>query len=166
MQPTRVTRRSAVPDPTHQGIERELTRLFRSGQHMHRQMQAPSATPDSLEKAGYLLLARLVETGPTRLTTLAEVACVDASTVSRQVGHLEAHGLVARSADAADGRAVLLRATDEGIALLTRTREARSRFIAAVVAEWPPGDRTEFGRLLARFNEGVARWSHIRQESS
>ncbi|MDP9241397.1 MAG: MarR family winged helix-turn-helix transcriptional regulator [Actinomycetota bacterium] len=154
------------PGPTAGIIERELMRLVRAGHRVHRRMQAAGDAPEQLERAAYQLLAHIVESGEVRLTALAELACVDTSTVSRQVSHLEAQGLVARTTDTADRRAVLLRATDEGVDLLTRTRAARGRFIAAVVADWPAADCKDFGRLLTRFNDGVARWTSIRQETS
>jgi DNA-binding MarR family transcriptional regulator len=154
------------PGPADGIIERELMRLVRASHHVHRRIQAAGEAPEQLERAAYQLLAHIVESGEVRLTALAELACVDTSTVSRQVSHLEAQGLVAREADTADRRAVLLRATDEGVTLLSRTRAARGRFIAAVVADWPADDRKDFGRLLARFNDGVARWTSAQQETS
>lgn len=165
MQVSEPTLESIEPGPADGVIERELMRLVRVGHQVHRRMQAAGDAPEQLERAAYQLLAHIVESGEVRLTALAELACVDASTVSRQVSHLEVQGLVARTADAADRRAVLLRATDEGGDLLTRTRAARGRFIAAIVADWPAGDRKDFGRLLARFNDGVASWTPVRQET-
>lgn len=141
-------------------------RLVRAGHQVHRGMQVAGDAPDQLERAAYKLLGHIVEAGAVRLTALAERACVDASTVSRQVSDLEAQGLVAREADEADRRAALLRATDEGIKVFTVIRAARGRFISAVVADWSPDDREHFGRLLARFNEGVAQWTSARQETS
>jgi DNA-binding MarR family transcriptional regulator len=148
------------------GIDRELMRLVRAGQHVHRRLQASGEANIQLERAAYQLLAHIVEAGEMRLSALAEIACVDASTVSRQVGHLKAQGLVARESDSADRRAVLLRATDQGVELLTATRRIRRRFINAVVADWSPEDRRQFGRLLARFNDGVAQWTPVRQETA
>lgn len=155
-----------MPNPADGVLEGELMRLFRSGHQMHRQMLAAGDASHQLERAGYQLLGHIVQVGEVRLTALAELACVDASTVSRQVSDLEAQGLVTREVDSADRRAVLLRATDEGTKLLARIREARSRFVNAVVAEWSARDRQDFGRMLVRFNDGVARWTSERQETS
>lgn len=144
-------------------IELELTRLVRSAEHVHRRMQLSGDAPNQLERSAYRLLAHIVEAGPVRLSTLAELACVDSSTVSRQISQLGAQGLVARQTDPADGRAALLAATADGIRLLTLTREARSRFVRDVVDAWPAADRRDLGRLLSKFNDGVARSLPARQ---
>ncbi len=137
-------------------IERELIRLVRSAEQVHRRMQLAGTAPHQLERSAYRLLAHIVESGPVRLSTLAELACVDTSTVSRQITQLETQLLVTRQTDPADGRAALLVATDAGTKLLAQTREARTRFVRAVVEDWPANDRRELGRLLARFNDDVA----------
>lgn len=147
-------------------IERELTRLVRSAEQIHRRMQMSGDFPHQLEKAAYRLLAHVVTAGPVRLSMLAELACVDSSTVSRQISQLESQGLVTRQTDPADGRAALLAATAEGSRLFALTRQARGRFVREVVASWPASDRDEFGRLLAQFNDGVAQPVPARQGAS
>ncbi len=147
-------------------IERELTRLVRSGEQVHRRLQMTGDFPQHLERAAYRLLTHIVEEGPVRLSALAERACVDSSTVSRQISHLETQGLVARQPDPADGRAFLLAATPDGARLFTQTREARSRFLRDVMASWPAADRKELGRLLTQFNDGVEQPLPARQAAS
>ena len=147
-------------------IERELTRLVRSMEHTYRRMIQAGDFPHQLEKAAYRLLAHIVDGGPVRLSTLAELACVDTSTVSRQVQALEAQGLVTRQTDPADGRAALVAATDDGAKLLAITRETRSRFVRDVVQSWPAADRSDLARLLTQFNDGVTQSTPTRQGAS
>ena len=148
---------------TYEVIERELTRLMRSLEHAHRRMLQAGDVPHHLERAAHRLLAHIVDGGPVRLSVLAELACVDTSTASRQISQLEAQGLVARQTDPADGRAALLAATDDGAKLLLRTRAARGRFVRELVGAWPSTDRKELGRLLTQFNDGVAQSTSSRQ---
>src|SRR5689334_4970114 len=62
------------------------------------------------------LLGRITDTGPARLSSLADWQEVDRSTMTTQVRRLEALGLVERSPDSLDGRAVLVTATRAGAA--------------------------------------------------
>ncbi len=149
-----------------EAIERELMRLVRSLERVHRSLQGADDVSHRLERSAYRVLAHIVDAGPVRLSGLAGLACVDVSTVSRQVTDLEAHGLVVREVDPTDGRAALLRATDRGDKLLRLTRESRGRFVREVLASWPAVDRHELGRLLARFNDGISATALVRQESS
>ncbi|GGM44927.1 MarR family transcriptional regulator [Longimycelium tulufanense] len=146
---------AAVSPPTEpelavaDAIGMELVRLMRLMACAHAQIA--KANPDGLEKAGYILLSTLIESGPLRLGELAEKVYVDASTASRQVADLVKAGLVERQADPADGRASLLALTAAGRELLEHSRHRRSEHIARMVATWPAADRLELARLLARF---------------
>jgi MarR family 2-MHQ and catechol resistance regulon transcriptional repressor len=65
-------------------------------------------------------LETLVESGPLRLSGLAERLFLDKSTTSRVIGTLVKKGYVEQHADAADRRATDLRATVRGRRLYTR----------------------------------------------
>ena len=81
---------------------------------MRQQLAASRSTSgDGVEWAAYGLLFQLVNDGPRRSSALAETACVDPSTVSRQVAQLVKAGLVERQSDPEDGRASLLVATEQ-----------------------------------------------------
>jgi DNA-binding MarR family transcriptional regulator len=96
------------------------------------------------------------EHGPLRLTALAEVATLDASTVSRHVQHLEATGYLARTPDPADRRATLIELTGSGQALLRQALAVRGRLLDDVLAGWAPADREALARLLSRLAEDMA----------
>ena len=59
----------------------------------------------------------------TRVSLLAERAQVSKQAMAQLVAHLEAHGYVERVADARDGRAKLVRATDRGREVYAIARE-------------------------------------------
>lgn len=114
--------------------------------------------PDGLdlERGAYILLSRIASGGPARLSVLAEDVCLDLSTVSRQVGALESAGLVDRSVDPTDKRAVLVVATATGQAVFARNRELWQSALRDLLADWTAQERAEFTRLFTRLNETIA----------
>lgn len=136
-------------------IGRQLGIFLRRADRLHGDVRSGDGEP-RLERAAFILLARIATGGPMRLSALAAEMCVDLSVVSRQVAALEAAGLVARTPDPSDGRASLIGATDKGAAVFARKRD---RFVGALrelLADWSPAERREFARLLTRFNDAIA----------
>jgi DNA-binding MarR family transcriptional regulator len=72
-------------------------------------------------------LATIAKFGPMRLADVAQIEIVSAPSVTRVIAELEHRGLVARSADATDGRAFLIEVTDAGMAAVIRARAARAQ---------------------------------------
>lgn len=87
-----------------------------------------------------------------RATALAGFFGVGKATMSRQLHALEKLGLVAREPDPADGRAVLVRITDEGRERFTRVRTGRRAQYARRLASWDRAEVAELARLLHRLN--------------
>lgn len=106
-----------------------------------------------LEGAEIPLLMQLVRCGPRRQGELADVALLDASTVSRYVGQLARRGLVERRPDPADGRAVQLVATERGHETATAMIARRNELLRQVLAHWSDDDLHALTGLLARFND-------------
>ena len=73
-----------------------------------------------------LTLRRLDAEGPLRVTELAAAELVAQPTMTVLVRRLEQDGLVRKSRDASDARAVRVEITDEGRAQLAQVRAARS----------------------------------------
>lgn len=132
-------------------LSEQVVRLSRAGHAMRVQMAARGQ--DAVEWAAYGLLFQLASDGPKRSSALAESACVDPSTVSRQVGQLVKAGLVERRSDPEDGRATLLAATPAGHELCAAKKERRLRLFARLVEDWSDQDVETFTALLARFND-------------
>jgi len=132
----------------------QVVRLHRSFNGMRQQLVGKSPTSgDGVEWAAYGLLFQLVGNGPQRSSTLADTACVDPSTVSRQVAQLVKAGLVERQSDPEDGRASLLVATGAGRAVYQAKQEHRERMFAQVLDGWSPADVEALTTLLTRFND-------------
>lgn len=112
--------------------------------------KASKVGPDGVERAAYVLLARLVLEGPRRSNALAEAVFSDPSTVSRQVAGLVRAGLVERRSDPEDGRASLLAATDEGLRVFQANRDRRNTELSAITEHWSEEDRDTLVVLLDR----------------
>ncbi|MFF8830123.1 MarR family winged helix-turn-helix transcriptional regulator [Streptomyces sp. NPDC015131] len=131
-------------------LERELAVFLRRARASSGEM-ARQVHPE-LEPAAYGLLVRLEEAGTQRATELAGYFGVGKATMSRQLRALEDLGLVARAPDPADGRASLVRLTDEGRGRFRRVRDARRARYVRKMAGWDRAEVAELARLLHRLN--------------
>lgn len=105
-----------------------------------------------LEPGAYGLLLRLDQVGAERPSELAGYFGIGKPTISRQLRALEQHGLVSREPDPADGRAHLVKLTDEGRRRFTGVRDARRANYLKLMESWERGEVAELARLLHRFN--------------
>ena len=87
------------------------------------------------------VLSLLDDLGPSRVGDLARADSTSQPTMTVQVDRLERLGLVARHADPADSRAVIVSLTPEGSAAITAVRDARGRVLAPVVEQLTPDHR-------------------------
>ena len=78
-------------------------------------------------------LASVTKRGPVRLADLAQVELVSAPGITRMVAELEARGLVVRTADPQDGRAVLIEVTDAGTDAVRLARSARANVVSELL---------------------------------
>jgi DNA-binding MarR family transcriptional regulator len=101
-------------------------------------------------------LSTLARSGPSRLGDLAAREAVTAPTMTRIVGMLEDAGLVNRKPDPADGRAVVVEATEAGTALVQGESFARSSALRRRVAALSEADRAALLAALPVL-EGLAR---------
>jgi DNA-binding MarR family transcriptional regulator len=107
------------------------------------------------QERGLLAVARLTRRaaergGPpgARVSTLAEHLGVAPRSATEVADALEAAGLVARTPDPSDRRAVLLTLTDRGRSLVERVRDERRAVGDAAVADLSPPDRAQLRRIL------------------
>jgi DNA-binding MarR family transcriptional regulator len=133
-----------------------LNELVRHSRLLHQlKGQMTTIGPPGLDAAAFGVLMTLVKQGPRRQGELAGACILDPSTVSRYVAQLVRTGLVSRRPDPADGRAVQLVATDEGVAVAEEAVTRRRGFIGQMIADWSPEDATTLVRLLRRLNDGM-----------
>ncbi|MFF9865964.1 MULTISPECIES: MarR family winged helix-turn-helix transcriptional regulator [unclassified Streptomyces] len=141
------------PDQEFLALERELSVFLRRARAQSGEM-AREVHPE-LEPAAYGLLVRLDATGSQRATDLAGYFGVGKATMSRQLRALEDLGLVTRDPDPADGRASLVRLTEEGRARFRRVRDARRERYRRKLAGWDRAEVAELARLLHQLNAGA-----------
>lgn len=110
----------------------------------------PRVHPGS-EPSTYPVIFALRRIGPARVSALAESVHSDVSTVSRQVSHLVAHGLVVKVSDPDDGRAQRVALTDEGESLVQRLQDGRGKWIQRMLADWDDDKARDFTRYLHEF---------------
>ena len=127
---------------THYGLASELRvvlgRLVRRLRNEHKYGLTQTA-----------VLGRLDRLGPLPTGVLARSEGVRPQSMSQTVAELEAAGLVARTADATDGRRSLVSLTDAGRQALHEDRAQREGFLAELINErLTPEERETLGRAL------------------
>lgn len=101
---------------------------------------------DGLSRTAAATLGAVDRLGPLRLTALAKHEAVSQPAMTGLVKRLEAQGLVNRTADPDDGRAVIVGLTPRGEAVIGARRDHYADTIAAMVGDLPPDD---LDRLIA-----------------
>lgn len=94
-------------------------------------------------------LGSLAQLGPQRITTLAAAEGVSQPSMTQLVQRLEQRGMVKRGADPSDGRAALVKLTEEGRAALAARRERNARLIAKLLTDLPEADVDSLSEALA-----------------
>jgi DNA-binding MarR family transcriptional regulator len=115
------------------------------------QMQLPAAQAR--------LLSTIEAHGEARICDLAAVDHCSQPTMTTQVRRLEDAGLVTRTVDPGDARAVRIRITPEGVRTINRVRADRAAAIEPQLARLEPADRqllTDAVTVLRRLLEDSA----------
>ncbi|MGB6058094.1 MAG: MarR family transcriptional regulator [Microthrixaceae bacterium] len=103
----------------------------------------------------------LTQSGPVRMSELAERLGVDPSTATRTVIRLE-HGNYARRVTAQnDRRSVLVEVTEHGQQTFDQVRERRSELLHAALDGFDEAEREAMAGLLERFVAGVSAYSSL-----
>jgi DNA-binding MarR family transcriptional regulator len=111
----------------------------------------------SLDRALFMLLARIERRGPIGVVELAEVSGRDYTTVSRQVAKLENLGLASRRTGTVDRRVREVAVTPEGLAMTGEVDRVRENLLTAILATWSPTEMRELARLSRRLIDAIAR---------
>jgi DNA-binding MarR family transcriptional regulator len=85
---------------------------------------------DELSPSLAAALATIARRGPLTPSELADLERVRRPTATRLAARLEAHGLVTKTNDAADGRVRRLAVSEAGTALLAESRERKDAWLA------------------------------------
>lgn len=138
-------------DPTHEPdtAEDALAVLLMT---LGRRMRMRSGD-DPVDPAQMPLLFALACRDDARLSDIAASLHLDASTISRHVKQLLGKELIESVADPIDGRARLIKISDEGRKVLTSTIEKRRQIVAEALTEWSDDDRDQLRDQLNRLTE-------------
>lgn len=136
-------------------LEIAFSSLFRHGTARRIHEDAARRAGYDCERSAYLVLRKIVDASPIRITDLAADLGVEPSTVSRQVQPLEVRGWIERGSDSDDARVSLLAATDTGEKVVSAIDQQRRRFLSSVLEGWSSDDREALFDLLERFAREV-----------
>lgn len=134
-------------------LEQQLGRLLRRSRRVI--AERAGAVHPELQPAAYLMLALVTDRGPLRPSEVAEHFEIDKGSISRQVQQLVDLGLVEKSRDPEDGRALVLAPTPDGrrrMEELGRTRRAR---YSQRLEDWSEDDLEALVTLLTRYNAAL-----------
>jgi DNA-binding MarR family transcriptional regulator len=115
------------------------------------QGQILAKTGESLDQPAHQTLRHLLAWGSMRPTSLAEVLDTGASHVSKILRRLEDDGLVQRTADPSDRRAVLVSLTPSGETAALGVYALGDRMISEVLEGWSAPDVRKYTALTRRF---------------
>jgi DNA-binding MarR family transcriptional regulator len=101
-----------------------------------------------LSDARARLLSVIEERGPARVSDLAALDYCSQSTITTQVRRLEGAGLVSRTTDSADARAVRIRITAKGRSVLAQVHADRGAVIDQRLAGLDDADRQTLAQAV------------------
>jgi len=136
----------AIEDLAQQ-LERRIARITRLLRGQAQQGRSVGAL---------LTLARLDLEGPMRVTDLATAELVAQPTMTVLVRRLEQDGLVRKTRDAADARAVRVEVTDAGRAQLTEVRAQRAAVLQERLQRLDDEARAALAAALPAFDQLLA----------
>jgi DNA-binding MarR family transcriptional regulator len=110
---------------------------------------------DAIDYSAFPILKLLTHQGPMRLSALAQVLGLDASTVSRHARQLEDKGLLERTEDPDDGRASRVAVSEHGNVCLAQAFETRRHVVATALEDFSPEERETLRALLQRLVESL-----------
>src|SRR3712207_2771327 len=128
-------------------IETQVAMLIRLGEATRRSSPRPHR---ALDRAAYVILRLLQESGPQNVSAVANRLNLDGSTVTRQVSAMHREGLVERSPDPEDGRGTVIGATERGLAQVDAVSRARRELYDLVLKDWTSQERKELATVLER----------------
>ncbi|MUL75907.1 MarR family winged helix-turn-helix transcriptional regulator [Mycolicibacterium sp. CBMA 226] len=128
-------------------LQQVLSKLFNV---MRRRVEIPkdAEAGADLTLAQLSILLTLLDRGPIRMTELAAHERVRTPTTTVAIRRLEKLGLVKRSRDPSDLRAVLVNVTPRGLVQHREALEARRKVLVAMMAKLTPEDIDHISKAL------------------
>jgi DNA-binding MarR family transcriptional regulator len=141
-------REATAPEVTElaEGLQRALSKMFSI---LRRGDPSGTAVAGDLTLAQLSILVTLLDRGPMRMTDLAAHERVRTPTTTVAIRRLEKIGLVKRSRDPSDLRAVLVDITPRGRAVHGEGLARRRAALAAMLSQLPESDLETLTKALA-----------------
>jgi DNA-binding MarR family transcriptional regulator len=131
-------------------IEQSLGTIGRVGSSTSAARRRAAQAGVDVSVPGMGILGVLERSSPQRVSAIAHQAGMVPTLASRELRSLQAAGLVERTVDGADARAVAISLTPAGREAYHRLRAASVQAAADALGEWSATDLTRLARLLAR----------------
>ena len=135
-------------------IEELADRLHSTAIHLLRQVRVQDSAT-SLAPARLSALSVLVFGGAMSLNELARAEQVRPPTMSRIVDALESEGLIRRTVNQQDRRAVVLEATEKGTAILWQGRKRRVKFLAKHLSRLSEQERKQINDAIKAIQKAM-----------
>lgn len=119
---------------------------------------------EAVDHSAIAALHALRCTGAIRLSELAALIGLDASTASRLVRTLEIAGLLDRAPDPDDRRAFRVVLTPAGVERLAEFSRQRREMFGRAMRGWQQSEMATFATLISRFADGVNETAHQRDD--
>jgi DNA-binding MarR family transcriptional regulator len=126
-------------------VSRAIFRVAR----LHKALAGQLLRETGLHPGQELVLMTLWSAGPQRLVDLVQAVESDAPTMTRSIGRMEKAGLVRRRPSPTDRRAVIVEATDAGLALRAKVEDAWAELERLTVAGLSRQDETQVLEALS-----------------
>lgn len=146
---------SDAGDSVEDRVDSALSRVLRALTREKVRQSRTTGIGRGLSATDMWLVAYLNDHDSVRLSDLAAWQAVDKSTITMQVKRLVEAGLVERTPDPTDRRAVRVSLTDHGWEVLRVNREQARHFIAQLLGEWSPEDREHLAYFVNRLADAV-----------
>jgi DNA-binding MarR family transcriptional regulator len=151
-------------------IERSVGRISRIGSSVAASRTRAARAGVDVLSPGMGVLGVLDRAGPLRVSAVATMTGMVGTLVSREIRALERTGLVTRSSDRSDGRAVIVSLTPAGRESYRRLRQASVEAAGLALAGWNMPELVTLAGLLARVADDFAavadRAAPVRRASS
>jgi MarR family transcriptional regulator, organic hydroperoxide resistance regulator len=122
----------------------------------HKALAARLLRETGLRPGQELVLMTLWERGPQRQVDLVDSLDSDAPTMARSIARLERAGLVRRRPSPTDGRAVIVEASEDALALRQQVESAWVELERVTAGRMPAKRRTEVLAMLAELEANLA----------
>lgn len=145
----------AADQPPESGIdgyvlEDQVGHVLRRASQRHAALFADAIAPSGLTPTQFAAMVKLRELGPVSQNHLGRLAAMDAATMMGVIRRLIERGWIARTADPAHGRRLLLALTGEGCAVIDDALPRARAITEATLAPLDAAERATLLRLLKR----------------